>query len=859
MLELLRPDLMLTDTRLPGMDGFALVEELRKNPEWTEIPIIFLSSDVSVESKVQGLERGVEDYLTKPIYIKEIIARVNLVLQRKQRAGLEQRGAAGKTRFTGSLADMGLVDLLQTVDNSKKSGVLYVNSSNQRGAIYFREGNVVDAELGPLHGERAIYRALVWSEGTFELDFREVRREDVIRTSTQGVLMEGMRRLDEWGRLLEQLPDLDGVFEVNDEELLQRLAELPDEVNSVLKHFDGNRSVLQIVDRCEQDDLETLTVISKLFFEGLIFDTGRKAGADDPAVISSKPPRLTDRAGANLMTLPGAEGSEYDDAPMSSMVPASIEPDPDEHRPSRTAPGMPRPRLNALGVISNPPDSVPVGSRITHDFGRRDRPNNRRSRRMRRASGGSWPWVRPPAPETDPEHILRAPEPQGYDGPTERPPDRGADTVEESPRARRKRRRRKRLSIVTSPGLLTAADFAPRTRLQAAQASSEADPELMGSEALVTDPPPPLPPAPPAPLARQSEDTLQVPRTSRTSSAFGSSARPPSVNKTWPPPASIAPAPEEPISRLFEAPVPRSSVPQVPVSAAQSAPPAVPASARPPERPRSVQPQIAAEPSSGASTTWRPNVRARAPEPEQDENREDLHSTLPPKADARVLTVPRNTPLVRVALAAAMLMLLIAVVYRLFAPSAPTRTHAGTPVPARPPTTLSTPTQLAPAPQSAPAAQNPSAATAVAAPAAVEPVPAAMPEAAALPTANEAPAADDPQGRVHALMEQARTLELAGKPRKAMELYEQAEAIDPNAADVLSRLAFNYLNRGENQKASDYAARAVAVSPASSEGWIVLGAAKHALGDPRAARDAYRKCVELGQGPYVDECRRVAH
>ena len=74
------------------MDGFALVEELRKNREWADIPIIFLSSDVSVESKVHGLERGVEDYLTKPIYIKEIIARVNLVLQRKQRAGLEERG-----------------------------------------------------------------------------------------------------------------------------------------------------------------------------------------------------------------------------------------------------------------------------------------------------------------------------------------------------------------------------------------------------------------------------------------------------------------------------------------------------------------------------------------------------------------------------------------------------------------------------------------------------------------------------------------------------------------------------------------------------------------------------------------------
>ncbi len=109
-----------------------------------------------------------------------------------------------------------------------------------------------------------------------------------------------------------------------------------------------------------------------------------------------------------------------------------------------------------------------------------------------------------------------------------------------------------------------------------------------------------------------------------------------------------------------------------------------------------------------------------------------------------------------------------------------------------------------------------------------------------------------------ALVEQARAFEQQGKPRQAMELYEQAIVLAPNAPDVLSRLAFNHLNRGQNQQASDYAARALAVDPTSSEGWIVLGAARQALGDPHGARDAYRKCVEVGRGSYVDECKRVA-
>jgi DNA-binding response OmpR family regulator len=100
MMEFSKPDLILCDTRLPHMNGFEFIEEIRKHPDLEDVPLIFLSSDVSVESKVKGLELGVEDYLTKPIYIKEILARVNVVLQRKRREGIELRGQTSKQKFT---------------------------------------------------------------------------------------------------------------------------------------------------------------------------------------------------------------------------------------------------------------------------------------------------------------------------------------------------------------------------------------------------------------------------------------------------------------------------------------------------------------------------------------------------------------------------------------------------------------------------------------------------------------------------------------------------------------------------------------------------------------------------------------
>jgi hypothetical protein len=77
--------------------------------------------------------------------------------------------------------------------------------------------------------------------GDFEVEFKPIRRKDTIELSPQALLMEGMRRLDEWTRLLEAMPSLETTFEVDYHLLAEKLAELPDEVNGILRLFDGRR------------------------------------------------------------------------------------------------------------------------------------------------------------------------------------------------------------------------------------------------------------------------------------------------------------------------------------------------------------------------------------------------------------------------------------------------------------------------------------------------------------------------------------------------------------------------------------------------------------------------------------------
>ena len=69
------PALIITDTRLPTIDGYELVRRLRANANTADIPIVFLTSQSGVEDKIRGLELGVDEYLTKPIFVRELLTR----------------------------------------------------------------------------------------------------------------------------------------------------------------------------------------------------------------------------------------------------------------------------------------------------------------------------------------------------------------------------------------------------------------------------------------------------------------------------------------------------------------------------------------------------------------------------------------------------------------------------------------------------------------------------------------------------------------------------------------------------------------------------------------------------------------
>ncbi|MGW0044951.1 response regulator transcription factor [Rhodococcus sp. NPDC003348] len=78
-----RPDAMILDVMMPGMDGFGLLRRLRA--DGIDAPVLFLTAKDAVEDKVTGLTLGADDYVTKPFSLEEVVARLRVILRRVTR------------------------------------------------------------------------------------------------------------------------------------------------------------------------------------------------------------------------------------------------------------------------------------------------------------------------------------------------------------------------------------------------------------------------------------------------------------------------------------------------------------------------------------------------------------------------------------------------------------------------------------------------------------------------------------------------------------------------------------------------------------------------------------------------------
>ncbi|MDB4938551.1 MAG: two-component response regulator [Labilithrix sp.] len=803
------PDLVIADTKLPNMDGYTFVRRLKERSEHASIPVIFLATQRSVEDKIRGLELGVEDYLTKPIFVRELLARVNVVIARRTQESLSDHRASAtmKTRFAGSIHDMTVVDLLQTFEISRKSGTITFKSGSHLGYIWFKDGRMIDAELGTLRGEEAVYRMLVWSEADFEVDFGAVDRDEVVEQPTSVLVMEGMRRADEWGRLVEQLPPLTSTFEVDHEKLVDRLSEIPDELNGILRLLDGQHTLQQVVDESPFEDLSTMSTLSKLYFEGLLVPSA----APLPAVarVSTRP------APADQVVVDPTA------TPPPTTDPTPMTADPPQARVSTSTRPLPMPPGARASVSSSPPRPPHGGRSRTKPYTPAAvRGPGGEVRTMRLPAIAQVPPVEPPrgAPDTEPMldrdtqkmNLDELPKPESARA-SARP---SIDGTKTQPMAVM------RISAPSSPPATPATEPAAEQRSEPATAPAGDADEVSPAAASLS---PSQSFADPADV----EDAASSLPPGATESMHG--AQSPVANGT---------------NEIVFAKV----TPAVDWEARR-------ASSRPPPR---------EEPEHDEPEHDEPEDEGEEPEEQESDDDDDVRSSGRPATGPQWLedavdderpppkrTSGRSVALTFVAVTAvfAALALYARYTYRgdhdnaadLGLPLRDAGTGANTataaPVPS-PATSVAIKTTATVAPSGAPSIPAGAADASTTAAAVTGPVTATGPATH--------PAGTKPSG-------------VTGTTTPTAALAPDASAAA--AADSFTLEAQKALEAergGSASRAADLAWKATKRDPTNAEAWLTLGAAYHALGNKAQAQQAYRSCAKQATGPRVAECRALA-
>src|SRR3954451_10954820 len=131
------PDLLVSDYRMPGMDGHQLVERLRSRPKTAGIAVILLASKADISEKLSSQD-SVDDFVEKPFFLKEATQRIKRVIDK---IALEKmaKTAPSDGVLRGSLAQMNVIDLVQSLEMGRKSCALTLTNENEKCEMYFRE------------------------------------------------------------------------------------------------------------------------------------------------------------------------------------------------------------------------------------------------------------------------------------------------------------------------------------------------------------------------------------------------------------------------------------------------------------------------------------------------------------------------------------------------------------------------------------------------------------------------------------------------------------------------------------------------------------------------------------------------
>ena len=254
------PALIVADIDLPVVSGEKLFKIFRSSRFTSHVPFLFIS-DTAMELK--GFQAKTDTLLTRPFNAEEASGRIRQVL-------LLSSGASGSEgELTGKLHQMGLSDIIQFLNMNKKEGELRVTGEGVSGVLYIKDGEIYNVVLGDVEKEKALYRLLGWADGDFEFVSCQVQTLRKIHSSSSGLLMEGMRQLDEMKKSTAFYPDRRSLLTLTVEPGSVKLDVAP-EIIEIIKLLKLYSKLADVVDNSTFTDFEVLDALMTMLSMGII-------------------------------------------------------------------------------------------------------------------------------------------------------------------------------------------------------------------------------------------------------------------------------------------------------------------------------------------------------------------------------------------------------------------------------------------------------------------------------------------------------------------------------------------------------------------------------------------------------------
>ncbi len=189
------PELLVCDYKMPGMDGRQLIEKLKSRPATANFSSVLMASKSDIAERLSPQDAA-DDYLEKPFFLKDATRRIKRMVDR---IALEKmaKTAPSDGVVRGNLSQMNVIDLMQSLEMGRKSCQLSLSNDADKCEVFFVEGQVKHATYGSLVGDPAVFKVLRWTGGNFQINFEGKTDKETTQLNTQGLLMEGLRLLDE--------------------------------------------------------------------------------------------------------------------------------------------------------------------------------------------------------------------------------------------------------------------------------------------------------------------------------------------------------------------------------------------------------------------------------------------------------------------------------------------------------------------------------------------------------------------------------------------------------------------------------------------------------------------------------------